>query len=150
LGWNWVPLLVADQYRLLHRHRASPETAWELGTLVKQSLPWRCQGVLHEAIVWRSRTTRVTSSTSRRAAAIAASSSKPSRDESRALNERLLSEGHLPESERAGRGVRGAFLRAPAAAYRRVQAAGQTSSALAAPKPWRPGNTGSSAPDSGY
>jgi len=45
------PELVADQYRLLHRHRASPETAWELGSLVKQSLPWRYEGVLHEVIV---------------------------------------------------------------------------------------------------
>ncbi len=49
-GFTW-PELVADRYRLLHRRRASPETAWELGTLVKHSLPWRYQGVLHEAIV---------------------------------------------------------------------------------------------------
>jgi tetratricopeptide (TPR) repeat protein len=49
-GFAW-PELVADQYRLLHRHRASPETAWELGTLVKSSLPWRYEGVLHEVIV---------------------------------------------------------------------------------------------------
>lgn len=46
-----LPELVADQYRLLHRHRSSPETAWELGTLVKMSLPWRYEGVLHEGIV---------------------------------------------------------------------------------------------------
>jgi tetratricopeptide (TPR) repeat protein len=45
------PELVVDQYRLLHRHRSSPGTAWELGTLVKMALPWRYEGVLHEGIV---------------------------------------------------------------------------------------------------
>jgi hypothetical protein len=46
-----MPELVADQYLLLHRHRSSPETTWELGTLVKMTLPWRYEGVLHEGIV---------------------------------------------------------------------------------------------------
>jgi glycosyltransferase involved in cell wall biosynthesis len=46
-----LPALDADQYLLLHRHRSSPETTWELGTLVKSSLPWRYEGVLHEGIV---------------------------------------------------------------------------------------------------
>jgi glycosyltransferase involved in cell wall biosynthesis len=49
-GFAW-PHLIADQYRLMHRHRSSPETTWELGTLVRLALPWRYEGVLHEGIV---------------------------------------------------------------------------------------------------
>jgi tetratricopeptide (TPR) repeat protein len=45
-----LPELTDDQYMLLHRHRSSAETSWELGTLVKASLPWRYEGVLHEHI----------------------------------------------------------------------------------------------------
>lgn len=45
-----LPALVAAQYRILHRHRSSPSTAWELGTLLKTGLPWRYEGVLHEVI----------------------------------------------------------------------------------------------------
>jgi glycosyltransferase involved in cell wall biosynthesis len=45
-----LPELGDDQYMLLHRHRSSAETSWELGTLVKASLPWRYEGVLHEHI----------------------------------------------------------------------------------------------------
>jgi glycosyltransferase involved in cell wall biosynthesis len=45
-----LPELVAEQYMVLHRHRSSGATAWELGTLVKASLPWRYEGVLHEHI----------------------------------------------------------------------------------------------------
>ena len=45
-----LPELTGDQYYLLHRHRSSPETGWELGTLVKASLHWKYVGVLHEVI----------------------------------------------------------------------------------------------------
>lgn len=45
-----LPELVADQYMLTHRRKHS-EMAWDLGTLVKSSLPWRYQGVVHEVIV---------------------------------------------------------------------------------------------------
>ena len=45
-----MPGLDAEQYMLLHRHRASAETTWELGTLVRGSMPWRYEGVLHEHI----------------------------------------------------------------------------------------------------
>jgi glycosyltransferase involved in cell wall biosynthesis len=45
-----MPQLEDEQYLILHRHRASGETTWELGTLVKASLPWRYDGVLHEHI----------------------------------------------------------------------------------------------------
>jgi glycosyltransferase involved in cell wall biosynthesis len=45
-----LPELEHEQYMLLHRHRSSAETSWELGTLVKASLPWRYEGVLHEHI----------------------------------------------------------------------------------------------------
>ena len=45
-----LPELSDEQYMLLHRHRSSAETSWELGTLVKGSLPWRYEGVLHEHI----------------------------------------------------------------------------------------------------
>lgn len=46
-----LPELVADQYMIVHRRRSSPEMAWDLGSLVKSSLPWRYRGVLHEVIV---------------------------------------------------------------------------------------------------
>jgi glycosyltransferase involved in cell wall biosynthesis len=46
-----MPELEADQYMLVHRRKNSPETAWDLGTLVKSSLPWRYRGVVHEVIV---------------------------------------------------------------------------------------------------
>jgi len=46
-----MPELRADQYMLLHRRKDWPDTAWELGTLVKSALPWRYQGVLHEVIL---------------------------------------------------------------------------------------------------
>jgi glycosyltransferase involved in cell wall biosynthesis/SAM-dependent methyltransferase len=45
-----MPALEDEQYLLLHRHRSSGQTTWELGTLVKASLPWRYEGVLHEHI----------------------------------------------------------------------------------------------------
>ena len=45
-----LPTLEDEQYMILHRHRSSAETSWELGTLVKASLPWRYEGVLHEHI----------------------------------------------------------------------------------------------------
>lgn len=45
-----LPELESEQYMLLHRHRSSTETGWELGTLVKAALPWRYEGVLHEHI----------------------------------------------------------------------------------------------------
>jgi glycosyltransferase involved in cell wall biosynthesis len=46
-----MPALGSDQYMLVHRRKQSPETSWDLGTLVKSSLPWRYQGVVHEVIV---------------------------------------------------------------------------------------------------
>jgi glycosyltransferase involved in cell wall biosynthesis len=45
-----LPELEAEQYMLRHRHRSSAETTWELGTLVRGSMPWRYEGVLHEHI----------------------------------------------------------------------------------------------------
>lgn len=45
-----MPELTADQYMLMHR-RTQSELTWDLGTLVKSSLPWRYQGVVHEVIV---------------------------------------------------------------------------------------------------
>jgi glycosyltransferase involved in cell wall biosynthesis len=45
-----MPRLEVEKYMLLHRHRSSGATSWELGTLVKASLPWRYEGVLHEHI----------------------------------------------------------------------------------------------------
>jgi tetratricopeptide (TPR) repeat protein len=45
-----VPELEAEKYLILHRRRSSSDTMWELGTLVKASLPWRYDGVLHEHI----------------------------------------------------------------------------------------------------
>jgi glycosyltransferase involved in cell wall biosynthesis len=45
-----LPELESEQYMLLHRHGSSTETGWELGTLVKATLPWRYEGVLHEHI----------------------------------------------------------------------------------------------------
>lgn len=49
-GWS-MPELVADQYMMVHRRRSSPEMAWDLGSLVKSSQPWRYRGVLHEVIM---------------------------------------------------------------------------------------------------
>jgi glycosyltransferase involved in cell wall biosynthesis len=46
-----LPALEADHYNVLHRHRVAPETVWQLKSLVKASLPWRYEGVLHEVIV---------------------------------------------------------------------------------------------------
>jgi glycosyltransferase involved in cell wall biosynthesis len=45
-----LPELTADQYMLVHRRKHS-ELAWDLGTLVKASRPWRYTGVVHEVIV---------------------------------------------------------------------------------------------------
>lgn len=45
-----MPELEADQYMLLHRRKDSPGIGWDLGTLIKSSLPWRYQGVIHEVI----------------------------------------------------------------------------------------------------
>ena len=45
-----LPELTDDQYMLLHRHRSSAAPSFELGTLVKSSLPRRYEGVLHEDI----------------------------------------------------------------------------------------------------
>jgi glycosyltransferase involved in cell wall biosynthesis len=45
-----MPELESEQYMLVHRHRSSTETSWELGTLVNAALPWRYEGVLHEHI----------------------------------------------------------------------------------------------------
>src|SRR5262245_18996826 len=45
-----MPELAADQYLLMHRLKGSPDTGWRRGTLVKASLPWRYEGVLHEYI----------------------------------------------------------------------------------------------------
>lgn len=48
-GFVW-PKLTADKYMLEHRHKDAPDSSWGLGTLVKASLPWRYEGVLHEYI----------------------------------------------------------------------------------------------------
>jgi len=48
-GFRW-PKLSADKYMLAHRHAGAPDASWGLGTLVKASLPWRYEGVLHEYI----------------------------------------------------------------------------------------------------
>jgi glycosyltransferase involved in cell wall biosynthesis len=48
-GFHW-PKLSADKYMIAHRHAGSPDSSWGLGTLVKASLPWRYEGVLHEYI----------------------------------------------------------------------------------------------------
>jgi glycosyltransferase involved in cell wall biosynthesis len=48
-GWRFPPLS-SDQYMLAHRHRSAPDMIWDLGTLVKASLPFRYAGVLHEYI----------------------------------------------------------------------------------------------------
>ena len=45
-----LPELRADAYRVLHRHKET-ETKFWLTQLVKSSLPFRFQGVLHEALV---------------------------------------------------------------------------------------------------
>ncbi|HWP09632.1 MAG TPA: glycosyltransferase [Polyangiaceae bacterium] len=45
------PQLTADKYMVAHRHADAPDSTWGLGTLVKASLPWRYEGVLHEYIV---------------------------------------------------------------------------------------------------
>lgn len=48
-GWRF-PALTSDQYMVMHRHRSAPDMSWDLGTLVKASLPFRYAGVLHEYI----------------------------------------------------------------------------------------------------
>jgi len=45
-----LPDLTADGYRILHRHKAT-ETSFWLPQLVSSRLPFRFQGVLHEALV---------------------------------------------------------------------------------------------------
>ncbi|HEY3500440.1 MAG TPA: glycosyltransferase [Polyangiaceae bacterium] len=45
-----LPELVAEQYLLLHRLKSAPDMSFRRGTLVKSSLPWRYEGVLHEYI----------------------------------------------------------------------------------------------------
>jgi len=44
-----LPVLTADGYRLLHRHKATETTFW-LPQLVASRLPFRFEGVLHEAL----------------------------------------------------------------------------------------------------
>lgn len=45
-----LPELTADVYRILHRHKATETTFW-LPQLVSSRLPFRYEGVLHEALV---------------------------------------------------------------------------------------------------
>jgi tetratricopeptide (TPR) repeat protein len=44
------PHLTAEKYLVAHRHADAPDSTWGLGTLIKASLPWRYEGVLHEYI----------------------------------------------------------------------------------------------------
>jgi tetratricopeptide (TPR) repeat protein len=48
-GFRWPPLS-GEKYLLAHRHADAPDSTWVLGTLVKGSMPWRYEGVLHEYI----------------------------------------------------------------------------------------------------
>lgn len=44
-----LPELVADAYSVLHVNRNTPASFWRI-QLVRNALPWRWQGVLHEAV----------------------------------------------------------------------------------------------------
>jgi glycosyltransferase involved in cell wall biosynthesis len=48
-GFAW-PKLTVGKYMLTHKHWGALDSSWGLGTLVKASLPWRYEGVLHEYI----------------------------------------------------------------------------------------------------